>query len=967
MKQLLKPASSYDMMDIYLNHLRLAVKNVNKYAIFNDIEYTLLEVLPCLDGEQTVICADMHGNRYVCPASLWMSHTPQSATTIHQRSSSKEKIALFRSLFRGREDVYAKRWHNVKSGKSGYSPACQNEWERGLCDKKNVSCSQCENRQLKPLTDDVLFRHLAGRDEYARDVVGLFPMLQDETTYILAADFDDDGWQADVTAFCEVCREFDLAPAVERSRSGAGGHVWFFFETPVPATDARKLGSGLLTLAMKRRASIKLKSYDRLFPNQDTLPKGGFGNLIALPLQGQARRKGNSLFVDENFQPYPDQWAYLCGVPKISKERLDELLKIVCPRGELGDLVEAEADGQKPWNRHKPEDIPPMELQVPVNVTLANGIYIEKAGLSQPVLNKLRRLAAFRNPDFYKSQAMRLPIYNKPRVIDTSENLEEYLKLPRGCLESVVQMLPNLSIHDERENRKQITVRFNGNLREEQLPAADALLAHETGVLSATTAFGKTVIGAYLIGSRKVNTLILVHSSALLAQWKSALEQFLVIDEKLPPLPPKRGRKKQRSLIGQLGAGKNTISGIVDIAIMQSLMDSDGVKELVRNYGMVICDECHHVPAVSFERVLSAVLAKYVYGLTATPLRADGHQPIIFLQCGPICYRVDAKEQAAKREFSHYIIPRFTSLRIADENLKIQGIYGEIAQNEARNNLIIQDIQATLSEGRTPLVLTERTRHAETLAEVLENSCSNVLLLTGSGGQKAKREKLEQLHNIPDTESLIVVATGKYIGEGFDEPRLDTLFLAMPISWKGTLAQYVGRLHRNFDGKQEVRVYDYVDIHVDVLERMHRKRLKGYAELGYQVKPSANAESPAIIYDGSQYYSTFLKDLAQAQSEIVIASPRLQTNYVKSLLNALPPSVALTIATQPSEKNISELLNKNVQIEEILGLRYNFAVVDRKLIWYGDTPFLSFTRAESTALRLESSDVAGELLEILEK
>ncbi|MDO5401043.1 MAG: DEAD/DEAH box helicase family protein [Eubacteriales bacterium] len=940
---------------------------MDKHAIIHSIEYTLLEVLPSLDGEQTVICEDMHGNRYACPASLWVSHTPQPATAVHQRCSSKEKIALFRSLFRGREDVYAKRWHNVKSGKSGYSPACQNEWERGLCDKKNVSCAQCDNRLLKPLTDEVLFRHLAGQDEYARDVVGLFPMLQDETTYILAADFDDDGWQSDVAAFCDVCREFDLTPAVERSRSGEGGHVWFFFEAPVPAADVRRLGSGLLTRAMKRRASIKLKSYDRLFPNQDTLPKGGFGNLIALPLQGQARRNGNSLFVDENFQPYPDQWAYLCKAPKISRVHLDELLKAVCPRGELGDLVEAEAGGPKPWHRHKPEDISPMELQVSVNVTLADGIYIEKAGLSQPVLNKLRRLAAFRNPDFYKAQAMRLPTYNKPRVIDTSENLDKYLKLPRGCFENVTQLLPNCSVTDERVPGKQIAVQFQGSLRDEQIPAAEALLTHETGVLSATTAFGKTVIGAYLIGSRKVNTLILVHASALLAQWKSALEQFLVIEEKLPPLPPKRGRKKQRPLIGQLGAGKNTVSGIVDIAIMQSLMDGDGVKELVKNYGMVICDECHHVPAVSFERVLSSVQAKYVYGLTATPLRADGHQPIIFLQCGPIRYRVDAKKQAEKRAFSHYIIPRFTSLRIADENLKIQGIYGEIAKNKSRNSLIIQDIQAALAEGRAPLVLTERKSHAEILAALLGESCPNVLLLTGSGGQKAKREKLEQLHSIPDSEPLVVVATGKYIGEGFDEPRLDTLFLAMPISWKGTLAQYVGRLHRSFDDKQEVRVYDYVDIHVAVLERMHRKRLKGYAELGYQVKPSATAESPAILYDGSQYYAAFQKDVSQVQSEIVIASPRLQANYVKSLLNALPPSVTLTIMTQPSQENISELLDKNVQIEEIHGLRYNFAVIDRKLTWYGDTPFLSFTRAESTALRLESPDVAGELLEILGK
>ena len=600
--------------------------------------------------------------------------------------------------------------------------------------------------------------------------------------------------------------------------------------------------------------------------------------------------------------------------------------------------------------------------------------------MSQNALNRIKRLAAFRNPDFYKSQAMRLPIYDKPRVINCGGETDDYLVLPRGCMMPICDLLYEFGVpyicSDLRNTGREIVVHFNGRLRPEQTPAAEALLENDMGVLSATTAFGKTVIGAYLIGARKTNTLILVHSTALLAQWKSALEHFLTINETLPEEPKKRGRKKKRQPIGQLGGGKNSLSGIVDIAIIQSLFEGEDkhVKDLVSDYGMVICDECHHVAAFSFEKVLNAVRAKYVYGLSATPTRQDGHHPIIFMQCGPVRYLVDAKQQAQQRSFSHFLIPRLTKTRLPDAQ-GIQDVYAAIIKNEPRNAQIERDVQTAIKNGRTPIVLTERRDHAGTLYASLQNSAVHVFLLLGSDSAKEKREKLDGLHAVPEAETLLIVATGKYIGEGFDEPRLDTLFIAMPFSWKGTLAQYVGRLHRNYEGKLDVRVYDYVDIHVPMLERMYQKRLKGYAELGYQTLADDTENSPGMIYTGQGYGEAFGKDVLAAGRELVISAPALARSRIKAVLNKMPEDVKLRIITRSTEaytvEHQTQVLAAIKLLEEagaeILTqpkLTQRYAVIDGAIVWYGDINFLSSAKLEDTAIRLESPELAGELSDL---
>lgn len=906
----------------------------------------------------------------------------QPIVKINKYSPPQEKIALFRSLFRGREDVFARRWQSAKTGKSGYSPACGNEWKPGLCLKPKGYCSDCEHRELLPLTDAVIDQHLRGKDALGRDVVGIYPILSDDTCCFLALDFDDDGWQENVAQVRSVCARWELPCAVERSRSGSGAHLWLFFSEPVPCAEARRLGTALLTAAMETDGTLKLTSYDRMFPNQDTLPKGGFGNLIALPLQGQARKQGNSVFVDEHFEPYPDQWAFLSAIHRLDADEFELVCQFHARGNVLGNLVPSEEE-PKPWEKQRPVLLTPMDFPQNLEIMKANLLYLPRDGISARARNQLVRLAAFRNPEFYKAQAMRLPIYNKPRVLSTAEERDGHLALPRGCEESLSALLDETGVTcrfiDKRQTGKPIRAEFTGTLRPEQEPAAKALLKHDTGVLSATTAFGKTVIAAYLIGQRKVNTLILVHTQALLNQWKAALEDFLQIDEMLAPLPKKRGRKKARPLIGQLGGNKNTLSGIVDVAIFQSLLAGDTVNELVKDYGMVVVDECHHVSAATFERVMKEVSAKYVYGLSATPTRADGHQPIVFLQCGPIRYLVDAKEQAKKRSFAHFVIPRFTAYRTAAEERGIAALYSDLAEDERRNLLIVRDVKQALKQGRSPILLTERREHVQRLAALLSETCPNVITLYGTTSAKLRRETMERLQAVPPEEPLVVVATGKYVGEGFDCPRLDTLFLTLPVAWKGIVAQYAGRLHRSYPGKEEVQIYDYVDVHVPMLETMYQKRLKAYAAIGYHIK--ADAETPLtkdLIYDGKDFYSVFCQDLKNAEKEILIVSPfmtktRLQ-KLVKVLTEPILRGVAVKAVVRPAEDlpvkdrktvpdNAEYLRDYGIQVVFRPGFHQKFTVIDGRISWYGSVNILSFGKSEESVMRLESLEIAGELID----
>jgi hypothetical protein len=437
-------------------------------------------------------------------------------TSVDHRSSPEQKIALFRSLFRGRDDVYPRRFESRSSGKTGYSPVCTNEWVTGICEKPRIKCATCQHRQFLPVTDDVIHRHLVGTDERGGDfVAGVYPMLLDEACFFLAIDLDKSGWRDDAVAVLETCRRIEVPAVLERSRPGNGGHVWIFFETAIPASIARRLGSHVLTETMERRPDIGLDSSDRFFPNQDTLPQGGFGNLIALPLQKRPREAGNSVFVDDALEPYNDQWTVLSSIQRLPRAAVD---KIVRNAGRTGRIIGVRAasgeDDVEPWT------LPPSrrrtdlnicgELPARLDLTLSDQVYVSKENVPPALRNCLMRLAAFQNPEFYKAQSMRLPTWGKPRIIGCAEDHLRHLALPRGCYEDVRSLLDDLKIevttHDERIWGEPIDLSFQGELRSEQKTAVRRLLEHDNGVLSATTAFGKTVVAAWMIAQRGVNT-----------------------------------------------------------------------------------------------------------------------------------------------------------------------------------------------------------------------------------------------------------------------------------------------------------------------------------------------------------------------------------------------------------------------------------------------------------------------------
>lgn len=768
--------------------------------------------------------------------------------TVTRASPTAAKITLFRELFRGREDVWARRWESRKSGRSGYQPACANEWTAGLCDKRRHRCSECPNRELLLLTDEVIRGHLTGNDPTARRnptspaagdfVVGLYPLLLDETCRLLVVDFDNSGWEDDVRAFLSVCREQGVPAALERSRSGQGGHAWVFFAEPLPAFAARALGSFLLTLTMEGRPQLGLSSYDRLFPSQDTLPKGGFGSLIALPLQRQAGEQGNSLFVDDDLTPHPDQFAFLSALPRMEKADVLRLTGEAAARGAVLGVraVPVDETDEQPWlipPSRQPTELPLTGfLPELVQVVLANQIYTAKSGLPPALLNRLVRLAAFQNPEFFRAEAMRLSTFGKPRVIGCAEDFPQHIGLPRGCLDDVAELLASLGIGleviDERNNGAPIGATFLGELRPEQDSAARALAAYDTGVLAAGTAFGKTVVGAHLIAERDVNTLVLVHRQQLLDQWVTRLSEFLDLDPRS---------------IGRIGGGSRRPTGIIDVALLQSLGRSGTTDDLVAGYGHLIVDECHHVPAVSFERIARQCRARYVLGLSATTGRRDGHHPIIFMQCGPIRYQVDDRSQAVRRPFEHRVVVRRTEFAPQSDTgdggigprPAIQTLYAALATDDQRNKLIVDDVIAAVDNGRSPVILTERREHLERLAPALEDRVAHVVVLRGGMGARQRQAVAERLAAIPASEERVIVATGRYLGEGFDDARLDTLFLALPVSWRGTLAQYAGRIHRLNDAKTEVVIYDYADLQVPMLARMYEKRLRGYRAMGYSV------------------------------------------------------------------------------------------------------------------------------------
>jgi superfamily II DNA or RNA helicase len=655
--------------------------------------------------------------------------------------------------------------------------------------------------------------------------MGVYPLLADDTCWLLAIDLDGGSWRRDVAALREACGELGVTPAVERSRSGEGAHIWFFFSAPVPAALARRFGLALLTDAMARCSTLDMASYDRLFPSQDVVPKGGFGNLIALPLQYAARQQENSVFVDGQLEPYPDQWSYLQALPRIEPGRLEDLVAKVDDAGRVLGVAGESINGDAPWSpaRSLSSGLAAAAMPQVVSATFAQRLYVCGEGLPAALLDAMRRLATFSNPEFLERQRLRLSTARTPRVIACFEQQGRFLVLPRGSLAPLEELLGGLGVRlelaDERTEGGELDTRFTGELTDAQAEATREMLTHEMGVLCAPSGIGKTVIAAQMIAARGRSTLVLVHSKQLLEQWIQRLTQFLDLDA---------------TRVGIIGAGRSKPTGMLDVATVQSLGRRERPQELLANYGHVVIDECHHVPAVTTEQVLRSAPARWVTGLTATPYRRDGHHPIIAMQCGPVRHEIRGQAARPGEELSLRIVRRETTFAAAalPTDAGIQEIYSALATDEPRTELIVKDTLRLTAEGRSPIVLTERREHLQRLADRLRDRVA-LIELHGDMPPRARRAALEQLTSVGEDTARVVLATGRYIGEGFDDPRLDALLLAMPIAWKGTVAQYAGRLHRPHPGKRDALVYDYVDAELPVLRRMFAKRLKTYHALGY--------------------------------------------------------------------------------------------------------------------------------------
>lgn len=805
--------------------ISIAKKQMNKPADHNDLEAELQNLQ--VENRHLKALLAKHGIPFDEPDTIGLPENTISKVdpdhkTIHSGEmnlSTEEKVRLFRSLFRGRTDVYPIRWEST-NGKSGYSPACENEWQPGICLKPKIKCGECNNRKFRPVTEQLIYDHLSGKH-----TIGVYPLLSNDRTHFLAVDFDGGEWREDARAFLQSCRTMDIPAYPEISRSGNGAHVWIFFDDAVAARDARQLGTALISHTCNVTRQLSLKSYDRFFPNQDTLPRGGFGNLIALPLQKERRAHGFSVFVDENLSPHLDQWEFLTTIRKLTELELQSAIVQITKGSHPLDVAYPSDDETEPWKRAGKEGMGIIgQLPESLSLVLANQIFISKSELTAPLMNRLIRIASFQNPEFRKAQMMRLPVWNKPRVICCADDYPGHIGLPRGCLTVVQELLEQSNIRydliDERQPGKTISFRFKGELRKDQMKAVREMVKDDIGILSAPTAFGKTVVATAIIAKRKVSTLILVHRTDLARQWLEKLSVFLDIPEGNKP--------------GMIGAGKDKPTGFIDIAVLQSLVRRENLETLLDGYGQIIVDECHHISAFSFEGVLKKAKAKHIIGLTATPIRRDGHQPIIFMQSGSILHRAKSPENAPE---NLEVRPQFLNMPDLQPDASIQEIFRVLAEDTRRNKRIICDVMDAYNSGRKVLVLTERMEHLETLNSFLDEEIENCFMLHGRLKKKDREKVYESLSRMDDHSPRIILATGRLVGEGFDHPPLDTLILAMPISWKGTLQQYAGRLHRESANKEEIRIYDYIESDRPQLARMWKKRKEGYESMGYEIRP----------------------------------------------------------------------------------------------------------------------------------
>lgn len=842
--------------------------------------------------------------------------------------------------------------------------------------------------------------HLLGYKDDGSDVIGVYPLLQDGTCRFIVFDFDNHekgaeetdfanetkDWHKEVEALRLICEKNGITPLVERSRSGQGAHVWIFFKKPIPASLARNFGYLLLD---RGQSLINMKSfqyYDRMYPCQDSA--NSIGNLIALPLQGRALKNGNSAFVDSNWNAYPDQWDILLNhTMKLSMEEIVAFMKkwkaeITEATGVVTDDMECRP---KPWK--KKQVFNKSDVVGKMHIILGDGVYVDALNLMPRIQNQIRSLAAFDNPIFYKNRRLGYSNYYNFSSVYMGKDIDGYIRIPRGLREQLInnckEACIEYEISDQREMGRPIRVFFNGDLRTEQDLAADRMLQHDHGVLSATTAFGKTVVCSYLISQRKVSTLILLHSKDLIEQWVEELNKFLIIKEKPPIYKTKTGREKRRdSVIGVLTGNKNTITGIVDVAMIGSMYSKGKFNDFINSYGLVIMDECHHCGSNTSIEVMERVNSRYVYGVSATPKRGDNLEKIVYMLLGPIRHSYTAKERAKEQGIGYYVYPRFT--RVIDTNETrndISAAYNLISNNKLRNEMIVNDTRQVIADGRTPLILTRYKEQAKNLFDILSGAADYVFLLYGDNSDRENSEIRKKLKEVLCEKSIILIATGQKIGEGFDFPRLDTLMLAAPVSFDGRLEQYVGRLHRDYEGKKYVVVYDYIDAHLKVFEKMYSKRLRTYKRLGYSLISNTTLDKQVAnaIYDSGNYIDIFEQDIVEAEKRIIISSPNIVQERIDRIIYITKQQVEagckiIVITIDPEKMSFGSINDYHEMINQmkVSGIQVvikdeadeHFAVIDEELVWHGGMNLLGKEDVWDNLIRIKSAVVAEELMEL---
>ncbi|WP_048699087.1 TOTE conflict system archaeo-eukaryotic primase domain-containing protein [Companilactobacillus heilongjiangensis] len=916
------------------------------YRDGNDSYILKMIALSAHSGEKQAVYLNQRTQQLLVePLAEFMNRV---AAPANQQFGTAEKIALYRRRFNGRQDVYAKRYYNKKAQRDVYSPAT------------TFSNGRPNKNDYLPLTDNVLKEHLRGNI-----FIGIFPLLPNDVTNFLVIDIDKQNWQEIVSSLVKICNQNTLPVAIERSQSGNGAHLWFFFEHAISAASARCMGQAILKDAMAINPNISFKAFDRLFPNQDTMPSGGLGNLIAAPLQYQRMKLGRSLFVNEKFEAYADQWDFLLQIQTISDAKVKQVTEKLDSTNDF-KLFEL-PDGTQP------DLLTDKLLDATQKITAyrRNQLYILKSQLTTAQINALRYAATFKNPQYYQNQKQRRSNWETPQYISLAEQDSQYVILPRGLEDYLCGKLPKLTIHDETTTGEHLDVKFNGELRQAQLPAQASLLKHNMGVLAARTGFGKTVISASLISKRAVSTLIIVNSRVLAQQWEQRLQKFLTIKNDPFVEYTKTGRKRKKNVIGSYYSGHKKISRLVDVATVQALSHlGDDLSEFMSHYGMVIFDEVHHLAAVTNELVMKQVTAKYIYGLSATPYRQDSLDPIIFMRAGNIAYQTAKVDEKNLLTTKRSLVLRMTNFGMLNNetmaNNTLQENYESILNDQDRNQLIVDDICNNFKLGRHQLVLTRRLEQIDILANLIPSKLK-IPVFELSGRQKAKVNQNIIAELVKFKKPYVLLATGNYIGEGFDIGSIDTLLLAMPISWKGSTEQYLGRLNRDLGQKSELQVFDYVDLFVPMLARMYQKRLRTYKELQYQISANDSKSVVKVMSDVTGY-KQLMMELTTNKPEIVIGVAYLTSSILK-LVKKLPPA-DIVIVTLPADKQeklglFNQLLDMKITVKysrQVL----NTVLINDKIVWYDYDQLLNNANI-GASLRFNSSALANKFKDLFFK